>query len=64
MKKPSLSDLFGPNPSPEALESIQRAGDAVCEYFGYVHNFVPTIEQPYPLSDIEYFKMKKDKDAE
>lgn len=63
MKKPSLNDLFGENPSPEALEILQRAGDAVCEYFEYVFKFVPTVEQPYPLSDTEYFK-QKEKDAE
>ena len=64
MKKPSLSDLFGENPSPEAQEIIQRAADKVCEYLGYVNNFVPTVEQPYALSDTEYFKLKEQKDAE
>lgn len=60
MKKPSLSDLF--YSTPEGLEIIKRAADRVCEYFAYVNAFIPTVEQPYPLSDDEYFK-QKDKDA-
>ena len=62
VSKRTLYELFEPNPSPEGLEVIQRAADQVCEYFAYVHAFVPTVEQPYPLSDDEFFK-QKDKDA-
>lgn len=57
-----LIELFGPNVTPEVEEIMKRAGDEVCKYFAYVHAFVPTIEQPYPLSDDEFFK-QKDKDA-
>lgn len=59
VSKRTLYELFGPNPSPEAQEILKRAGDAVCEYFAYVNAFVPTVEQPYPLSDTEYFKQKE-----
>ena len=35
----------------------------MCEYFAYVNAFIPTVTQPYPLSDTDYFK-QKDKDAQ
>ncbi|UYE98805.1 hypothetical protein XbC2_378 [Xanthomonas phage XbC2] len=54
----TLFDIFGPNPSPEVQLVTQKALNDVNEYFGYVHSFVPTVEQPYPLSDTEYFKQK------
>lgn len=62
VSKRTLYELFGPNPSPEVLDIHNKACANVCEYFAYVHAFVPTVEQPYPLSDDEFFK-QKDKDA-
>lgn len=64
MKKPSLSDLFGPNPTPEVMEINHRAAELAAEYLSYaVFTFVPTVEQPYVMSYEEYFK-QKEKDAE
>lgn len=54
----TLYDIFGPNPTIEVIELNSIACIKCCEYFAYVNSFVPTIEQPHPLDDIEYFKLK------
>lgn len=59
MKKRTLYDLFGPNPTEETMEIMKQACEQVCEYWSYVHHFVPTIEQPHPMSDDEYFKKQE-----
>ncbi len=59
----TLYEVFGPNPTVEVIDLNNRACIKSCQYTAYLNSFVPTVEQPYPLSDTEYFK-QKEKDAE